>query len=192
MDVVTWLNMVLVLTQLLYPLNSCHRKMNEKVQVDPGSVTVGGLNEPVPVQLWSCQSVPLVLLQHVQFSKYLQVMVFAMGHWWFGAIKSHPTFFKKSNHIVLAITVHFILFSVCMANCVNLHCGLRWCGWCGAAPSVHANVVFVMSCRDVASTTTFLISFNIHLPSALFFNLLWQCTMSLSFAKCHLLGVFYS
>jgi hypothetical protein len=48
MDVVTWLNMVLVLTQLLYPLNSCHRKMNEKVQVDPGSVTVGGLNETVP------------------------------------------------------------------------------------------------------------------------------------------------
>ena len=105
---------------------------------------------------WSCQSVPLVLLQHVQFSKYLQVMVFAMGHWWFGAIKSHPTF--KTNHMVLAITVHFILFSVCMANCVNLHCGLMWCGWCGAAPSVHANVVFVMSCRDVASATTFLIS----------------------------------
>ena len=44
-----------------------------------------------------------------------------------------------------------------MAHCVNLHCGLRWCGWCSAAPNVHANVVFVMRCSDVASATTFLI-----------------------------------
>ena len=93
----------------------------------------------------------------------------------------------KSKHRGLAVTVHFILFSVCMAHCVNWHCGLRWCGWCSAAPSVHANVVFAMSCRDVASATTFLI-FTCQVP---FFDLLWQFTMPLSLAKCHLLGVFF-
>ena len=160
--------------------------------------SVGGLNEPVPVQtlnLSTCYS-SVCMCVCVCPSKYAQQAAICQ-QWslpWVILVWSHHNFnhvpqlnnfgthlsnwslTRLGNSITVTKTLDFV-------QC--LHHGLRWCVWCSAAPSVHAKIVFVMSSSDVASSTTFWI---IYLPCD-FFNLLWPFTVSLftcqvPLAKC--------